>query len=252
MTNSTDDRCKLCGRLFVSKTSLARHQCTVGFTCQFCKVTLSSEKLLFNHLCDLKRRFLQRDDKSTKVAFAAYERFYIRSMNRRKPVTCDEFDRSQFYAAFIRFARYIIELGAISPMQFVDFLLRIETPIDRWTDPVIYATYIRELNKNESPAKAIERNFMVMEQWSIETGEDWRDFFRKVAPSLATLWIRNGKISPWLLCTASSAWSLLDRLNTEQVNIVNEAINADYWAAKMDRHQEAVAVIRHTLAENGI
>jgi hypothetical protein len=215
-------------------------------------VTLSNEKLLFNHLCDLKRRFLQRDDKSTKVALACYERFYIRSMNRRKPVTYDEFDRSQFYAAFIRFARYIIELGAISPMQFVDFLLRVETPIDRWTDPVVYATYIRELNKHEPPEKAIERNFMAMEQWSIETGEDWRDFFRKVAPALATLWIRNGKISPWLLCTASSACSLMDRLTEEQIHIVNEAINADYWEAKIARNQDTVVAMRTTLAENGI
>jgi len=253
MTSSLDDRsCKRCRRQFPSKTSLERHQCGVGFTCQFCKITLSTEKYLFNHLCDLKRRFLQRDDKSTKVAFAAYERFYVRSMNRRKPITYDEFDRSPFYAAFIRFARHLIDLGAISPMQFVDFLLRVEAPIDRWTDPVMYATYIRELNKNESPADAVERNLMVMEQWSIESGEDWRDFFRKVAPALATGWIRSGKISPWLLCTASSAWILMDRLSEEQICIVNEAIDADYWQAKISRHQETVEAIRNTLSENGI
>jgi hypothetical protein len=172
-------------------------------------------------------------------------------MNRRTPMTYDEFDRSRFYAAFVRFARYVIELGAISPLQFLDFLLRIEAPIDRWADPVMYSIYIRELNKNERPETAIERNLMVMEEWSNATGEDLRDFFHKVSPVLATLWIRNGKISPWLLCTASTVWGLLDRLNEEQTGIVNDIINTE-WRTKIKNNPGTVEVIHNTLAENGI
>jgi len=253
MTSSSDEpTCKLCGRQFSSKAGLSRHKCPNGFACEFCKVTLSTERLLINHVCEQKRRHLQRDDKSVKLAFFIYQHFYQVAMKRRQPPNYEQFAHSQFYTDFIRFARYLIDLGAISPRHFVDFLLRVEAPIARWTNPVMYATYIRELNKNETPDQAIERSFMLMEQWSVESGEDWRDFFRKLPPPQATLWIINGKISPWLLFTASSAPALMARLNTEQAAMVDQAIDTTYWRAKLARHQPIVDAFRTTLAENGI
>lgn len=93
---------------------------------------------------------------------------------------------------------------------------------------------------------------MLMREWEIETGHDWHDFFRLLAPARAVLWILNGRISPWLLFTASSAQDLLDRLNPEQWQMISEAIDRDFWTARLKRHEEQVNSIRVTFTEENI
>lgn len=222
-----------------------------SFGCEFCKAKFTTETYLVNHLCEKKRRWLHREDKPEKLAFIVYHHFYMRQMGRRSP-NQRSFINSRLYGAFVRFARHVIDLEAINPLAFVDFLSKIEWPLDRWTNPEVYARYIRELTKNETPIEAIERNFMLMQQWSVSSGAAWQDFFRLIAPPLATLWIITGRISPWLLFTASSAMELLHRLNPEQAQRVEQAVDTEYWQAKIALHQDDVERIRHTLAEHRI
>lgn len=220
------------------------------FVCQFCRKGFTTESRLLNHLCEPKRRFLQRDDKSVKLAFIAYQRFYERAM--RRETTQAKFEASQFYTAFVRFARYLLDVNAINPTAFVDFLIRVEAPVDKWTQPKYYSRYIQELNKNESLLDAIERSFMVMEHWAVDSDADWHDFFRCLSPAKATLWLISGKISPWLLFTASSAADLFKRLNAEQMAMIEQAIDVTFWRAKLARHQAEVDEIRVMLTEHGI
>jgi len=203
-------------------------------------------------MCEQKRRYSDRDEPYARIGFAAYQHFYTRHMGQRTPLTHKQFATSDYHGGFIRFGKYALSINMIQPLAFVDFLLRIEVPIDRWTQPDWYARYIRELNKNETPLEAIERNFMLMKQWSRDTGYDWGDFFRQIAPPLAALWIINGRISPWLLFTASSATDLLRRFNTEQKMMVDKAIDITYWKERLARHKGDVERIRTLLAENNI
>jgi hypothetical protein len=220
------------------------------FVCEFCKTKLSSETFLVKHMCEQKRRWLHRDDRVEKLAFVVYHHFYSRTM--RTLPTQQSFVHSKLYLAFVRFARHLISVEAVNPLGFVDFLLHVELPIDKWTHLEIYARYIRELNKNETPLEALARNFKLMEQWANASADDWRNFFRHIAPAQATQWIIGGRISPWLLCTAASADDLLCRLSPEQQRLVNRAIDVEYWQAKIARHHDSVEVIRITLAEHGI
>lgn len=249
MTKSFD--CNVCGKSYANEGTLARHTCKPPtFTCQFCNKQLLTETGLINHICEQKRRYLHRDNKTEKLAFIVYQHFLRVSL--RQTASQTNFARSRLYAAFVRFARHLMSLEVSNPLAFVDFLLRIEQPIDRWTKPEIYARYIRELNKNETPLEAIERNFMLMEQWAISTGENWRDFFRRIPPPQAVLWIIGGRISPWLLLTASSATDLTKRLNAEQGQMIDKAIDTDFWQAKIARHRDEVEMIRAMLAERDL
>ncbi len=194
---------------------------------------------------------MQRDTKNVKVAFVAYQRLFA-SMGRRKPPSYESFAKSRLYPVFVRFGSYLINIQAINPLGFIDFLLRMEIPVDRWEHPTVYETYVRELNKSELPMEALERNIMLMQQWSIDTGNDWTDFFRMVAPAQATLWIMSGRISPWILLVASSAVELLTRLSPEQVGILNSCIDNNFWAAKLARHESDVEIIRQEMAAVGV
>lgn len=256
MTESPADwLCQTCGRSYRSKRGLAVHRCRPpGFRCEFCGVTLTSEAFLINHVCERKRRFLERDTKVVKMAFMAYQHFYLKAMHRTKnPPDMASFEGSALYTAFVRFARYLLDINPIHPMGFVDFLIRIEAKIDQWRHPKYYSRYIRELNKNEEPLQAIQRGLLLMHEWGIKTGHDWHDCFRLLAPAEAVLWILNGRISPWLLFTASSGKDLLDRLNPEQWQMVCEAIDRDFWRLRFERaDEEQISHIRATLKEDNI
>lgn len=204
------------------------------------------------HVCEQKRRFLQRDEKPIKLGFMAYQQFFMRSMRHREPPTYEKFAKSTLYLAFVRFGRHIVDLNAVNPLGFVDFLLRLEAPIDRWISPTLYETYIRELNKNETPLDALERSFGVMQNWASETGEDWHNFFRLIDVPLAALYIANGRISPWVLFIATTAHDLMQRFNPEQEALVDRCIDADFWRLKIQRHRTDVETIREVLAEHGI
>jgi hypothetical protein len=223
-----------------------------NFSCNFCKRGFVREDSLLVHVCEQKRRFLQRDEKPNKLGFMAYQQFFMRSMRHREPPSYEKFAKSTLYLAFVRFGRHMMELNAVNPLGFVDFLLRLEAPIDRWISPTLYETYIRELNKNETPLDALERSFSVMQHWASDTGEKWQDFFRLIDVPLAALYIANGRISPWVLFIATTAHDLMQRFNPEQEALIDRCVDADFWRLKIQRHRADVETIREVLAEHGI
>ena len=203
-------------------------------------------------MCEPKRRWLDQDQKHVKLGFSVFKRFHEVNYRGRKEKTYTEFMDSQFYTSFVRFGKYLINLNAIKPKDFVEFLIRTEVKLDKWENRIVYETYVRELNKKETPEAAVERNFLLMQQWANDTGEPWIDFFRKIHPNLATQWIGSGRISPWILFTASSASDMFARLSDEQLDIVHKNVDPDFWTVRLRRSAEDVESIREELDRAGL
>lgn len=217
-------------------------------TCSFCGKELTTERRLANHSCEQKRRHLQRDDKAVQLGYTAYKEFYQRSMGRKKPPSYESFAKSDLYKVFVAFGKHVVNIRAIKPLTFIQFLLRHEVKVDHWTRHSHYITYVCELTRTEDPLDAIERNFDIMKEWALEhPPENWQDFFRRVEPTLAVLWITSGRLSPWLLFTAVSAEQLMSRLSAEQTRKVYSVIDAHFWELKLERHKDEVERIRAIL-----
>lgn len=195
---------------------------------------------------------MDKDQQHVKLGFRVFLRFHEMNYVGRKQRTYEDFIRSQFYSAFTKFGRYLLNINAVNPNAFIDFLIKTGVKIDKWESPLVYETYIRELNKKETPDAAVERNILLMQQWAMSTGESWVDFFRKVSPSQATLWIQSGRISPWVLFTASSASELFTRMSDEQLELVQKHVDPDFWSIKLKRNKEDVDSIRAILDEAGL
>ena len=58
--------------------------------CEYCKKSFAKEKNLIAHLCQPKRRWLQKDDKAVMLGFWAFQRFYKSIVKTRftKVVIC--------------------------------------------------------------------------------------------------------------------------------------------------------------------
>ena len=203
-------------------------------------------------MCVQKQRFVDRDEKHVKYGMMIFQKWWNLTYKSKQSRTYDQFAKSPFYNAFIKFARHLLDINAVEPDQFVTFVLKLGLPIDDWCSDAVYELYLRELNKRESADKALERNFMLMERWAVSEGEDWRDFFKKVAPAQAVHWIKAGRISPWVIYTASTAVELLSRLSPEQHMIIESVLDPVFWEKKLAANADDVEAIRAVLEEAGV
>lgn len=220
--------------------------------CEFCSSAFARESTLMSHVCEQRRRHLDRNEQNVKLGFWVYQRFYKRNYRNIRERTFEDFRKSSVYLAFCKFGRYLLDINAVNVNAFIDFILDGGIPVDQWTNSVVYETYLRELNKKETPEAALERNFLLMQQWADHNSAEWTDFFRQIAPPLATLWIRTGRISPWVLYTASSAAELFARMTDEQMSLVEAAIEPKFWMKKLEAEAAQVAIIREELDAAGL
>jgi hypothetical protein len=221
------------------------------FACGFCNKEFKRENSLAVHMCPQKMRNSSKDDKNSRMAFRIWLRYYEVSM-RQTNKTWDDFIRSQFYNDFLKIGKHINEINAVNTPQFIDFLIRSGIPLTKWTHQAVYETYIRELTKKETPDAAIERCISLMQQWAGSTGEHWADFFRKVAPAQATLWIKSGRLSPWVIYLSGSSAELFDRMSPEQLGMVRGYLDPSFWSIKIDRHKDEADFFRQVLDEAGV
>lgn len=224
------------------------------YCCEFCKRSFFNEKVLINHSCEKKRRWFKRDEPANRLAFMAWFRFYeLNDFNgQKKSTSYMDFVYSPYYTAFVKFGKHIIDINASEPAKFIDFVLKNNLPIDKWTYDFVYEQYIRELIKKETPEQALERMILLMQQWSMQTDERWQDFFRKINTNLAIQWIRAGRISPWLLYNLDSALDMIDRCTPEQQRMIGEFAPVGPWKLRFKKNTEAIEWIKTTMKQAGV
>ena len=201
--------------------------------CVYCGRTFVREKSLYNHTCAKKLRFLDKDTRPSRIAFAAFSKFYTTVQRSKKPKTIDDFIHSSYYSEFLQYGKYVVDNNILNPEYFIDFCLKNGLKLRDWTKDSVYETYLRETNKKEDPARGAERTILLMKQWADETGNNYNDFFRLIDTNQFIYYIKLGRISPWVLYNCDSGKELLEnRISHDQLNIIAEWIDPDYWMKK--------------------
>jgi len=223
--------------------------------CEFCNKKFVQHKSFINHTCKKKQRWFRQNEPENRFGFLAWNRFYqLNSYNKTEQWknSYKNFIDSRYYESFVKFGKHIRDINAINPKKFIDYVIKNTIPIDRWTQDYIYEQYVRELTRQETGEDALERNILLMNEWSMSTGENWFDFFRMVNPNQGTLWIKSGRISPWVLYNADSSVDFLERCSPEQLSIIKDCAPPGPWKIKFSKNRETCTFIRNTLRESGI
>jgi hypothetical protein len=225
----------------------------ISLTCDFCKRTFAKEISLINHSCEKKRRWFSKDEPHIRTAFLAWNKFYELSSfgNKQGQTSFLNFINSRYYNAFVKFGKHIRDINAIEPAKFIEYVIKGNIPIDKWTHDFVYEQYVRQLIRQETPESALERNIKLMNEWSTQTGEPWYNFFRLVNTNQATAWIMNGRISPWILYNVDSAIDFFERCTPEQVNIIKQHAPIGAWKIKFNKNKDSCEFIKSTLKESG-
>ena len=166
------------------------------------------------HMCEPKRRRLNKDDRGAQLGFQAYIRFYEQAQGTAKLKTFDDFCDSAYYKAFTKFGRYCVDAHVINPVQFMNWLLKHNKKIDRWASDQLYTEYLVWYVTVEAPADALERAIEQSIRWEEQTGHPARDMLRYGNANALCYEITAGRISAWVIYNSDRKSTRLNSSHT--------------------------------------
>lgn len=221
------------------------------YSCEFCKAEFARESTILKHVCESKRRWLQKDLQGNRIAFQAFVQFYKKNSATKKNKTYEEFIKSPYYSAFVKFGNHCVEINALNISRYADWLVKNQIRIDTWTTDSVYTKYLLEYLRTEDALDAIARSVETTIEMAEKETIQSRDYLRYGNTNRVCHAITTGKISPWLLFQSDSGVRFLETLNPTQVKMIIEYIDPEKWAIKFHREPENVRTVKEILKVGG-
>jgi hypothetical protein len=210
------------------------------------------ESTLAVHMCEKKRRALQKDEKRVRLGLYAFQRFYKLSAGAKKEKTYDDFANSQYYNAFVKFGSFLSNVKPLYPEKYIDYVVTSGVKLDHWCKDSLYEKYALEFILKEDVHTALERSVNTMIEWSKDKSAPWNHYFYHISLNRAVWDIKDGKVSPWLILNCKTGKEMLSKFNDEQLDMVYHVINPQHWAMRFKRHPSDVQLVKDIAKESNL
>ena len=109
-------------------------------------------------MCEQKRRWQQEKDKGVQMGPQAYLRFYETSARWAKE-NIWRFCKQQYYNAFVKFGKHIIDIKAINPSAFINYVLTNNIKLDKFCKDENYSKLFRTTFESRILARCYCKKF---------------------------------------------------------------------------------------------
>jgi hypothetical protein len=223
------------------------------YVCEYCGSGYTREKTLAVHMCEQKRRHLQRTEKRVQLGFYAFNQFYRLSAGSKKDKTYEEFCKSPYYNAFVKFGSFLSNVKPLYPEKYVNYIVKSGVKLDDWCKESLYEVYAVDLIMKEGVETALERSITTMMEWADENPPaPWNHYFQHVSLNRAVWHIKDGKISPWLILNSKSGKDMLSKFNDEQLSMIYHIMNPEHWAMRFRKHSSDVELVKEVAKESNL
>ena len=223
------------------------------YKCEYCGSCYVREKTLFAHMCEKKRRALQKDEKRVRYGFYAFGRFYKLSAGNKKEKTYEDFCSSPYYNAFVKFGSFLSNVKPLYPERYIDYVVTSGVKLDHWCRDTMYEKYVLEFILKEDVTTALERSVKNMMDWAEENEPAaWNHYFNYISLNRAVWDIKDGKISPWLILNCTSGKAMLSKFNDEQLQMVYHVINPEHWAMRFRKLPNDLQLVKDVARESSL
>ena len=202
------------------------------------------------HMCEQKRRALQKDEKRVRYGFYAFNRFYKLSAGSKTDKTYEDFCKSSYYNAFVKFGSFLNNVKPLYPEKYIDYVVTSGVKLDHWCKDEMYEKYANELIRKENVNTALERSIETMVEWASSNNSVWNHYFLYVSPNRATWDIKDGKISPWLVLNCDSGREMLGKFSDEQLGMLSSVLDPAHWAVRFKRLPTDVQLVKDIVKES--
>ena len=223
---------------------------TDEYNCDHCGRNFVRPNSFLKHLCEQKRRWMDKDKPQNRIAFLSWLKFYKQVQPTKKKREYVDFIGSAYYGGFIKYGTYCVDIGVVSPDNYVDYLLKNSVPLDNWNSDKMYSTYLTQHLRSEDGLDAVRRSVESMLDLADAENVDLKDVFRYVNANKICHLICSGKISPWMLYHSKTGPEFLEKLNDDQRNVIYEYIDPERWNIKFRRDAEETKTVSAVI--NGI
>ena len=223
------------------------------YVCEYCGTGFSKEKTLAVHMCEQKRRHLQKNEKRVQLGMYAFNQFYKLSANAKKDKTYEDFCKSPYYNAFVKFGSFISNVKPLYPEKYIDHVVTSGVKLDHWCREELYEKYAVELIKKEDVTTALDRSIMTMMEWSESNRPaPWNHYFNHVSLNRAVYNIKDGKVSPWLVLNCASGKDMMSKFSEEQLGIIYNIMDPEHWALRFNRLPNDVKLVKDVARESNL
>lgn len=219
--------------------------------CRYCDKSFRKESSLAVHLCEPKRRYQEQNETGVQIGMHAYLRFYEITQGSAKFKTFDDFAKSPYYRAFVKFGRYCQDIRAINVPRFVEWIVRQNKKLDHWCRESIYSEYLVGYLRAENVNDALQRAIESATDWSEKTGNPFKDYLRYGNDNVLCHEIVMGRLSPWVVYNSESGQEFLSRINPEQLAMIWPIIDADVWQQRFHDYIADTAYAKEILEKAG-
>tara|TARA_B100000927_G_C16435768_1_gene457551 strand:- start:107 stop:781 length:675 start_codon:yes stop_codon:yes gene_type:complete len=216
----------------------------MSLDCKWCGKSFMSERTLAAHMCVKKRRWADREMSHIRLAHRAFQMFYEINTTAKNPKTIEEFIKSQYYEAFVKYGRACQVNEWLEPERYTEHLIRTGVKLKQWATDKQYDKYLKEYVRKEPGLKALERTVIYLAGWGKENDTDWQNYFTDVSSARAVHDLRSGKVSPWILYLSETGNELLEKLSSEQVKMIEDIIDPPFWMKLFTANKEEVNEIK--------
>jgi len=217
------------------------------FGCDFCGRSFLRETTIAKHICEYKQRHMNKDLIGNRIGFQSWVEFYKKNTNSKKTKSYDEFIKSAYYTAFVKFGTYCSEINAVNIPRFVNWLLKNQIRIDTWNTDTVYTKFLIEYLREEDPLDAIHRSIETCIKLAEPENILPHDMLRYGNKFKICYAITTGKISPWMLYQSVSGVTFMDELDSTQIKMIIDYIDPEKWALKFHRDNENVKQVKEIL-----
>ena len=222
------------------------------YNCVHCGKSFMKDKTLVAHMCERKRRALQKDEKRVQAGYMAFNRFWQLTQNAKKLKSYDDFADSSYYNAFVKFGSFINNVSPLYPDKFIDYVIKSGTKLDHWCRDALYEKYLYETLKTEPVESAVQRTLQTMMEWGDEQNAEFPHYFNYASLNRAVRDVKNGKISCWVLLNTVSGKDMLSKMSDDQLNMIAPAFDLPYWIKRFKELPADVALVKEICNEVGI
>jgi len=218
-------------------------------TCVHCGKSFMKDRTHVAHMCERKRRALQRDEKRVQAGFMAFNRFWELTQNSKKQKTYDEFADSNYYNAFVKFGSFVNNSNVLYPDKFIDYVIKSGIKLDHWCREEIYYQYVIDTIRLEPAGDALSRSIETMVDWAGKHSADFAHYFKYCNPNLNLYHLREGLVSPWLQLNTPAGRKLLQQFDDHQLGLIDQIIDPLYWKQRFKARPNDIDLVKETITE---
>jgi hypothetical protein len=222
------------------------------YVCQYCSHGYSKEKTLAVHVCEQKRRALAKTEKHVVLGYDTYNKFYRKTQNSKQDKSYEDFAKSPYYNAFVKFGSFVSNVNPLYPERFIDWVVVSGVKLDHWCRDELYEQYVLDLIKTETVETALQRSISHMMGWAEDNNAQWNHYFLYVSLSRACYDIKDGKVSPWMVLNSTNGKDMLKKFSDEQLNAVTNIIDPQFWLTKFKKLPADTELVKQVVRESNL